>query len=68
MKITQPSWRRSSFCQADGCVEIAEVGTRIWVRSSKNPAKVLEFTEDEWRAFHAGMLAASGGFKDSGAL
>jgi len=66
-------WRRSSFCNADGCVEVAEVATGIgvqyWLRDGKLGATspVLRFTEDEWRDFHAGMLASSGGFVPVGA-
>ena len=68
-----PKWRRSSFCQADGCVEVAQVdtalGTQVWVRNSRDGDRgpVLKFTGDDWSAFHAGMLAASGGFVPVGA-
>ena len=35
MNAVQPQWRRSSFCQSDGCVEAARVGLEVWVRDSK---------------------------------
>jgi hypothetical protein len=53
---TQPAWRRSSYCGTSTCVEVVRLGDAILVRDSKNPeAGTLAFTEDEWRAFEAGV-------------
>ena len=59
MEDARPSWRRSSFCHADGCVEIANVGTTVLIRDSKlgDESPVLRFDEGEWRAFRSGMVA-----------
>ena len=53
------SWRRSTFCQADGCVEIANVGRSVLVRDSKlgDASPVLTFDEAEWRAFRSGVVS-----------
>jgi hypothetical protein len=52
-------WQRSSFCNADGCVEVAKSDSAVLVRDSKlgDDSPVLVFTEDEWRAFRAGMVS-----------
>ena len=53
------TWRRASFCAPSTCVEIAMPGDRVLVRDSKDPAAraVLEYTQDEWRAFVLGVKA-----------
>ena len=52
-------WQRSSFCNADGCVEVAKADSTVFVRDSKlgDDSPVLVFTEDEWRVFRAGMVS-----------
>lgn len=49
------TWRRSSFCANNGCIEVefAELNT-VLVRSSKHQENTLIFTEEEWRAFIEG--------------
>lgn len=55
---TAPAWRKSSRCGTSTCVEVARLGEAILVRDSKNPeAGTLAFTEAEWDAFTAGVLA-----------
>jgi len=54
----QPSWRRSTRCGSTACVEVAQHTDRYLVRDSKNPdGPVLTFTQTEWIAFKAGMVA-----------
>jgi hypothetical protein len=59
MVAEQPKWHRSSFCQADGCVEVARAGAEVLVRDSKlgDASPVLAFTEAEWEAFRNGVAA-----------
>lgn len=49
-------WKRSSFCAADGCVEVAVRPDAIGVRDSKDGASpVLSFNRQEWEAFVLGV-------------
>lgn len=53
-------WIRSSFCKADDpmCVEVLRLTDQVAVRDSKHPHDaVLVFTNDEWDAFCAGVIA-----------
>lgn len=54
----RPAWVKSSFCNADGCVEVAAVDRGIWVRDSKlgDESPVLKFDNDEWQAFCRGIV------------
>jgi hypothetical protein len=52
-----PVWRKSSFCEARDCVEVATLsdGRRL-VRNSADPAgPVVGFSQSEWSAFVAGV-------------
>jgi hypothetical protein len=49
-------WKKSSFSGNTGCVEVAMTATGRAVRDTKDPrGPVLLFTEEEWRAFIAGV-------------
>jgi hypothetical protein len=50
-------WRRSSFCQASECAEIAVRDGEILVRSSREPEREVRLTTDEWQAFVKGIQA-----------
>jgi hypothetical protein len=56
-----PDFRRSSYCDSAGCVEVAALpGDQIAVRDAKDPhpeAPVLRFTVAEWNVFLSGVLA-----------
>jgi hypothetical protein len=49
--MTELNWRRP--CSAgNGCVEIAEAGDKVYLRSSRDPKWLyVEFTQAEWEAF-----------------
>ncbi|TCK20753.1 DUF397 domain-containing protein [Pseudonocardia endophytica] len=51
-------FRRSSFCAAGSCVEVAALpGDEIALRDSKDDnSPLLRFTPEEWDAFVAGVL------------
>jgi hypothetical protein len=53
-------WRRSSRCESQHCVEVAEVAGGIAVRDSTDPCRSLRITAPAWRRFlaalHAGQL------------
>ncbi|GAA3346166.1 hypothetical protein GCM10020358_56120 [Amorphoplanes nipponensis] len=54
--LEQLEWRKSSFCAAANCVEVAQLAEQILVRDSKNPtAAPLSFTTEEWSAFVRGV-------------
>lgn len=51
-------WHKSSFSTTENCVEVAELGSRLAVRDSKNPAEgVLVFAAAEWDTFIQGVRA-----------
>lgn len=53
-------WKRSSFCEASGCVEVgamrAEEHDLVLVRDTLG-GPILTFTQEEWGAFIAGVKA-----------
>jgi hypothetical protein len=48
-------WRRSSFCNANGCVEVNIRPAAVFVRNSKDETRYLAFTHEDWAAFLAGV-------------
>lgn len=54
--LSTASWRKSSWSNANGCVEVAFVEDRVAVRDSKDRSgPVLVFTAQEWAAFLSGV-------------
>jgi hypothetical protein len=56
--ITGAVWHKSSRSDNNGgaCVEVAELGTAVAVRDSKDRSgPILIFTPEEWRAFVGGV-------------
>ncbi|MGW8379946.1 DUF397 domain-containing protein [Streptomyces sp. ODS28] len=54
--LSQPCWRKSSYSGSEGgeCVEVAEVGSQVAVRDSKNVrGPVLAFSAAAFGAFAA---------------
>jgi|tagenome__1003787_1003787.scaffolds.fasta_scaffold15116546_2 hypothetical protein len=51
-KSSQENWRKSSFCGANGCVEVAISSHGVGVRDSKDATSpVLQYTPREWLDF-----------------
>jgi hypothetical protein len=51
-------WRRSSYCEAGTCVEVARLDSAaVAVRDSCDPNLRLVFGRAEWAAFVAGVRA-----------
>lgn len=48
-------WRKSSFCEASGCVWVRQEEGHILVSADPGAAPVLRFTRGEWDAFIAGV-------------
>lgn len=45
-------WIRSSHCDSNACVEVADQEDVVLMRNSKDPdGPVLRFTRDQWREF-----------------
>lgn len=58
MDLSSAEWRKSTFSEANGCVEVAFVDGQAVVRDSKNrQEQVLVFTQLEWAAFLRGVRA-----------
>jgi hypothetical protein len=51
--LSRATWRKSTHSGGNGsCVEIADLGTAVAVRDSKDPdGPKLIFSPDEWRTF-----------------
>jgi hypothetical protein len=52
-------WKKSSACNADGCVEVAVSDEEIKVRDSKlgGESDILKFTPEAWADFKEAMIA-----------
>jgi hypothetical protein len=49
-------WKRSRYCEANACVEVARTDDSVFIRNSTNPdGPVLTFTHAEWTAFLRGL-------------
>jgi hypothetical protein len=49
-------WRRSTYCGSEGCIEVAILDDKAYVRSSKDAAGAyMVFDIEEWRNFLAGV-------------
>lgn len=61
MKFSEDDFKSATKCPCDGykcCVEVATKDGHVGVRDSKQAnSPVLEFTDDEWGAFVAGVKA-----------
>jgi hypothetical protein len=56
--LTAASWRTSTFCDLNGCVEVALLDNQVAVRDAKDKASpILLFTPREWEAFTTGVRA-----------
>ncbi|HCT75370.1 MAG TPA: DUF397 domain-containing protein [Micromonosporaceae bacterium] len=49
---SQPPWRRSSYCEANGCFEVAPMDQYALLRDSKDPnGPQLRFSREVWNEF-----------------
>jgi hypothetical protein len=56
--LTAAAWRTSTFCDLNGCVEVALLDGKVAVRDAKDKASpILLFTTREWEAFVGGVRA-----------
>ena len=56
MDLSSAVWRKSTFSNVDGCVEVAFVEGHVAVRDSKDrQGAILTFTRQEWEAFLCGV-------------
>jgi Domain of unknown function (DUF397) len=54
--LSRAAWQKSTYSNANGCVEVAFVDSRVAVRDSKRQdSPVLLFTGTEWEEFVAGI-------------
>jgi hypothetical protein len=44
-------WRKSIRCESQQCVEVAQVGTRMAVRNSTEPGRLVIFGAEAWQSF-----------------
>jgi hypothetical protein len=44
-------WRKSTRCESQHCVEMAQVRAGVAVRDSVNPEQFVTFNAAAWRAF-----------------
>lgn len=51
------AWLKSQRCEAVNCVEVAEAGSEVLIRDSRNPEAVLRVSRSDWDAFAAGVAA-----------
>ena len=53
--LSSAVWRKSTYSNANGCVEVAFIDNRVAVRDSKDrTGPVLVFDRHEWEAFIGG--------------
>lgn len=45
------TWRKSTRCESQHCVEVAEFADGCAVRNSTSPDRQITFTAPAWRAF-----------------
>jgi Domain of unknown function (DUF397) len=45
-----PAWRKSSYCAANECMEVRELGGTVEMRSSTAPGVVLRCTAAQFRS------------------
>jgi hypothetical protein len=49
-------WQRSSYCGTSACIEVAQDGQAVLVRSSQDPqGSALILSHDTWRGFVASI-------------
>lgn len=50
------NFKKSSFCEKGKCcIEVAVDKDMVFIRNSKNPATVIQYTLQEWKDFIKGV-------------
>jgi hypothetical protein len=57
--VSPLQWRRSTKCDVDICVEVADEPEGVYVRGSREPTLKLKLTHDQWRGFVAGVVSGA---------
>lgn len=52
-----PIWLKSQKCEAANCIEVAEAGSEILIRDSREPETVMRVSRSDWDVFAAGVAA-----------
>jgi len=52
---SQVLWRKCIVCAGGECLEVAILGERVLLRSSRDPGLQLRLTHAEWREFVVGV-------------
>lgn len=55
MLVINAAWRRSTKCEASGCVEVADLGDAVGLRNSTLPEVAIALSGNAWREFVAGV-------------
>jgi hypothetical protein len=55
-KASAWSWRRSSRCDTNTCLEITTANGLLWLRNSNQPELVVSFTAGEWESFREALI------------
>jgi hypothetical protein len=55
MSIQTAKWVKSTRCDSNHCVEVADLGTVKGLRDSKDPGVHLTFGADQWGTFISGV-------------
>jgi hypothetical protein len=54
------TWRKSSFCESSGCVELSETDSHIYMRNSSALGQgTLDLTHDQWGDFISAIRAGA---------
>ncbi len=50
------SWRRSSQCDTNTCLEVTDSNGLLWLRNSSNPEIRVSCTAAEWERFRDALI------------
>jgi uncharacterized protein DUF397 len=48
-------WRRARHCDSNGCVEVQDAGSQVFLRSSEAPHNTAWLSRREWQEFVAAV-------------
>lgn len=54
-----PVWVKSRKCESVDCVEVADIGSEILIRNSRDPGHVVRILRGDWKTFAAGIASGS---------